>query len=85
MSKEGCGPLKYACFQPEVRNVMLESCENKVIKQHLLDLYDLIFYQMKEIDEQRARILSHKHNNAWKQYDMPQAQRTSCTRKCGGC
>lgn len=83
--KEGCNPLKYSCFQPEVRNVMLERCEDNILKQHLQDLYDLIFYQMKEIDDQRAKIIAVKNNNDWKQYDMPMAQRTNCSRKCGGC
>lgn len=83
--KNGCGPLKYACFQPEVRNVMIEKCTDPIIKQHLEDLYDLIFYQMKEIDDQRAKIIATKSNNSWKQYDTPVAQRTTCSRKCGGC
>jgi hypothetical protein len=83
--KEGCQPLKYDCFQPEVRNVMLEKCTDSVIRQHLQDLYDLIFYQMKEIDTQRAKIIAYKNNNSWTQYDIPTTQRTNCKRKCGGC
>lgn len=77
--------LKYQCFQPDIRNAMLESCQDDKIKQHLYDLYDLIFYQMKEMDIQRAKIIAHDHNKSWNQYDMPIAHRTSCNRKCGGC
>lgn len=83
--KEGCGALKYTCFQPEIRNAMLESCTDDSIRKHLHDLYDLIFYQMKEMDQQRAKIIAMQHNNAWKQYDTQTVQKTNCSKKCGGC
>ena len=45
-SKKDKLPLKYACFQPEVREAIAKMSMPLLVKDHIDDLYDLITYQM---------------------------------------
>jgi len=65
-------PLKYACFQPEVRqriSQVLDGVGNQEIRGHVNDLYDLIDWQMKQQLKQEKQIIAVKHMEAWKRYD----------------
>ena len=72
MSKKDKMPLKYACFQPEVRqriSQVLDGVGNQEIRGHVNDLYDLIDWQMKQQFKQEKQIIAVKHMEAWKRYD----------------
>lgn len=62
-------PLKYECLDryPEI----LSKCTNEEIKILLIEMFDLIRYQMHQITDQRMVIISLKHQEAWKHYDRP--------------
>lgn len=62
-------PLKYECLDNFSQKV--KSCADPYITQLLLDMYDLIIYQMSEIKTQRMEIIAFKHKDAWKHYDRP--------------
>jgi len=68
-SKKDKLPLKYACFQPEVREAIAKMSMPLLVKDHIDDLYDLITYQMKRQMKQEQQIVSLKHIDAWKKYD----------------
>ena len=63
-------PLKYACFQPEVRDAIAKMSMPLLVKDHIDDLYDLITYQMKRQMQQEQQIVSLKHLEAWKKYSI---------------
>jgi hypothetical protein len=62
-------PLKYECLDrfEEVYKI----CTDEVVKKLLLDLKDLIYYQMEQIRDQRSEIIAEKHKRAWNHYDRP--------------
>jgi hypothetical protein len=62
-------PLKYECLDDFGKVYQL--CEQQEVKNLLLDLRELIQYQMEQIRDQRTEIISFKHKNAWKHYDRP--------------
>lgn len=59
--------LKYACM--DQFDAILVNCDNPTIYDYLISLKELIIYQMDIIKEQRIKIISNKHQEAWKQYD----------------
>lgn len=62
-------PLKYECldrFQETVKN-----CSDNNAAKLLIEMFDLIRYQMNEIKDQRMEIIGLKHKEAWKHYDRP--------------
>ena len=73
MSKQDKLPLKYACFQPEVRqhiSQVLDGIGNcNEIREHIDDLYKLIEHQMFRQMKQEKEMTSIKHMEAWKRYD----------------
>lgn len=69
-SKKDKLPLKYACFQPEVREAIAKMSMPLLVKDHIDDLYDLITYQMKRQMKQEQQIVSLKHIDTWKKYDI---------------
>tara|TARA_B100002019_G_scaffold207167_1_gene179908 strand:- start:4266 stop:4577 length:312 start_codon:yes stop_codon:yes gene_type:complete len=74
MSKKDKLPLKYACFQPDVRqhiSQVLDGVGNQELRGHINDLYDLIEWQMKQQLKQEAQMIAVKHLEAWKMYDRP--------------
>lgn len=62
-------PLKYECLDryPEI----LSKCEENETKLLLVEMFDLIKYQMHQITDQRMTIVGLKHKEAWKHYDRP--------------
>jgi hypothetical protein len=72
-------PLKYECldrFQDIVKN-----CADNNAAKLLIEMFDLIRYQMKQIQDQRMEIIGLKHKEAWKHYDRPLDQYDSEQRK----
>ena len=69
---------KYDCLN-NIEQI-LQQCNNDDIKNFIIDLRELIFYQMHEIRDQRMQIISSQHKNAWKQYDRPMDQYDYLTR-----
>lgn len=62
-------PLKYECLNG--LSDKIKSCSDDNIAKLLIEMYDLIIYQMNEIKEQRIEIIAFKHHAKWKQYDRP--------------
>jgi len=72
-------PLKYECldrFSDVVKN-----CSDDNAAKLLVEMYDLILYQMNEIKTQRMDIIGMKHKIAWKHYDRPILEYNSETRQ----
>jgi hypothetical protein len=65
-------PLKYECLNG--LSDKIKSCSDDSIAKLLIEMYDLIIYQMNEIKEQRMEIIAFKHRAAWKHYDRPMDQ-----------
>ena len=62
-------PLKYECL--DGLSDKIKSCSDDSLAKLLIEMYDLIIYQMNEIKEQRMEIIGFKHKQAWKHYDRP--------------
>jgi hypothetical protein len=62
-------PLKYECL--DGFSDKIKSCTDANLAKLLIEMYDLIVYQMNEIKEQRMEIIGFKHKHAWKHYDRP--------------
>lgn len=68
--KTGCNPLIYRFFDdPKSRDHILTKCNDQEIKDHIIELYKLVEYQMATIHQQRAEIVASKHKNSWSHYD----------------
>jgi hypothetical protein len=61
--------LKYECLNG--LSDKIKSCSDDNIAKLLIEMYDLIIYQMHEIKEQRMVIVGLQHKEAWKRYDRP--------------
>ena len=72
-------PLKYACLDKFTE--IVKGCKDDNIARYLIELRDLISYQMEIIKEQRMEIVSSKHSEAWKHYDKPIENYDPATRK----
>ena len=59
--------LKYACL--DQFDKVIANCFDENTKKYLLELKNLIVYQMDIIKEQRMEIVAYKHNKAWKMYE----------------
>jgi len=70
---------KYDCLN-KIESVIKNCTDNEAVNL-LLDLRELIFYQMYEIRDQRIDIISMKHQEAWKHYDKPIDSYDPSTRK----
>jgi hypothetical protein len=72
-------PLKYECldrFQDVVKN-----CKDDIASKLLIEMFDLIRYQMQEIQNQRMEIIAYKHQKAWTHYDRPMDEYDTKQRK----
>lgn len=69
---------KYDCLN-KLDQIVKNSTDSDAINL-ILDMRDLIFYQMHEIRDQRTDIISMKHKNAWKHYDRPLEEYSNATR-----
>lgn len=72
-------PLKYECL--DKYPIILSKCTDKEAKQLLIEMFELISYQMHEIKDQRMTIVSLKHKEAWKHYDRPVEEYSTTERK----
>jgi len=72
--------LKYECLNS--LSDKIKSCSDDSIAKLLMEMYDLIVYQMNEIKEQRMEIIAFKHNKAWKHYDCPEDQDNAEKKAC---
>jgi len=70
LTKENTNPLRYECFQPEIRHYISTIEKHADVCKHINDLYELIAYQMKQITIKEAFIISQKHKEAWKHYEQ---------------
>lgn len=62
-------PLKYECLD-RFQDV-IKSCTDDNAAKLLIEMFDLIRYQMNEIKDQRMTIIGLKHKESWKHYDRP--------------
>jgi len=62
-------PLKYECL--DIFEEIYKACNEDSTKKLLIDLRDLIYYQMGQIRDQRSEIIAEKHKKAWSHYDRP--------------
>lgn len=72
-------PLKYECldrFQDVVKQ-----CKDDDAAKLLIEMFDLIRYQMDQIKDQRMEIIAFKHKKAWTHYDRPLDQYDTEQRK----
>lgn len=72
-------PLKYDCL--DKYSEVLAKCENEEVKLLLVEMFDLIRYQMAQITDQRMNIIAFKHKKAWNHYDRPLDQYDTEKRK----
>ena len=66
------GNFKYEPMNPEKVKLIMEAYKNEQVYQYILELYELITYQKKMINEQRIEIIGLKHKESWKRYDLPE-------------
>ena len=69
---------KYDCLN-KIENV-IQNCKDNDAINLIIDLRELIFYQMHEIRNQRIEIIAMKHKNAWTHYDRPDSDYNTNTR-----
>jgi hypothetical protein len=62
-------PLKYECL--DRFSEIVKKCTDDDVAKLLIEMFDLIRYQMDQITEQRMKIVAFKHDKAWKHYDRP--------------
>ena len=72
-------PLKYECIDRFAS--VVKKCTDDDAAKLLVEMYDLITYQMNEIKTQRMDIIGMKHKIAWKHYDRPISEYDAETRK----
>jgi hypothetical protein len=68
------GNFKYEPMNPEKVKLIMEAYKNEQVYQYILELYELITYQKKMINEQRIEIIGLKHKESWKRYDLPESK-----------
>lgn len=81
LNKSDCKPLRYACFQPEVREHIKSIEKHSEVCKHINDLYDLIAYQMEQMFRKEHELIANRHKEAWKRYDKPIEDYDSVRRK----
>lgn len=71
LTKADKHPLRYSCFQADVRDRIGSIEKHPEVCQHINDLYDLIAYQMEQIFRKEHELTANRHKEAWKRYDQP--------------
>lgn len=64
--------LKYECLDKFQK--IVTKCTDDETAKLLVEMFDLIAYQMNQIKEQRIEIVGLKHKEAWKRYDLPDSR-----------
>lgn len=75
------GTFKYSPVDPSKVNEILTEYKGQKILDYIIELYRLIDYQRDLISQQEKKIISFKHNEAWKHYDKPIEKYNSEIRK----
>lgn len=72
-------PLKYECLDrfPDI----VKQCTDDSAAKLLIEMFDLIRYQMQQITDQRMEIIAFKHKRAWTHYDRSPDQYDTEQRK----
>lgn len=65
------GKFKYEPMSPDKIKVIMDAYKHEQVYDYILELYELITYQKEVIAQQRVEIISLKHKEAWKRYDLP--------------
>jgi hypothetical protein len=81
LTKADKHPLRYSCFQADVRDRIGSIDKHPEVCQHINDLYDLIAYQMEQIFRKEHELTANRHKEAWKRYDKPIENYDSVKRK----
>lgn len=71
--------LKYECL--DRYSDIISKCSDHDAKELLIEMFDLIRYQMDQIKNQRMEIIAFKHQKAWTHYDRPLDQYDTEQRK----
>lgn len=71
LTKNDTNPLRYACFQPEVREQISSIEKDPEVCNHINELYDLIAYQLDKLLNKEKELIINRHKEAWKRYDKP--------------
>lgn len=66
------GKFKYEPMSPDKVKLIMEAYKNEQVYDYILELYELINYQKEMINQQRVEIISLKHKESWKRYDLPE-------------
>lgn len=66
------GKFKYEPMSPDKIKLIMETYKNEQVYHYILELYELINYQKEMINQQRVEIISLKHKESWKRYDLPE-------------
>ena len=75
------GKFKYEPMNPEKVKLILEAYKNEQVYDYIMELYELINYQKEMINDQRIEIISLKHKEAWKRYELPDSKFKDCVDK----
>jgi hypothetical protein len=63
------GNFKYEPMNPSKVKSIMEAYKHEQIYDYIMELYELINYQKKTINEQRVEIIGLRHKESWKRYD----------------
>jgi hypothetical protein len=81
LTKADKRPLRYSCFQADVRDRIGSIDKHPEVCQHINDLYDLIAYQMEQLFRKEHELIANRYKEAWKRYDKPIENYDSVKRK----
>jgi len=63
--------LKYEPMSSSTINTVLIKYKNDEVLDYIKELWNLIDYQRKVLNEQTQQIVALKHKESWKRYDRP--------------
>lgn len=75
------GEFKYEPMSPDKVKLIMETYKDEQVYEYIMELYELINYQKNMISQQRVEIISLKHKEAWKRYDLPEEKFKVCVDK----
>lgn len=68
------GKFKYEPMSPDKVKTIMDAYQHEQVYDYIMELYELIHYQKDMINKQRVEIVSLKHKEAWKRYDLPESK-----------
>ena len=69
--------LKYEPMSSSTVNNVLTKYKNQEVLEYIKELWNLIDYQRKIINQQTQEIVAIKHQQSWKRYDLPESKFSS--------